>query len=571
MNNKTLTTYERRQLIVRILEEQSGIKVTELAEMLGVSEGTIRNDLAYLDEEDQITRVRGGAVARSARPPSTQLIAERARINADAKERIAQWAATMVDDGDTILLDASTTVLHLVSFLHNRRNLTIVTNGVEVARRLAEVRGNTVILLGGVLGADGNAITGLMSQSILSNLHVRTAFVSGTGFSLTAGLMESDVAQAQLKTMMISTAQRVVALMDHSKFDRITLTSFASLREIDYLFTDNAVSADIIQEVCAAGVRVTVCSDHTTTTYAPEQINDNRFKIGFANLTEEIPFGRDVRRGLESAALKTSQVELVIADNQLDSDMAMAIADDFLAQGIDLMIEFQIDETVGNQLAYKFTQHGIPVIAVDIPMVGATFFGVDNYRTGWIAGVELGEAVRREWGGKLDYLIVLDHPRAGQLPEARIQGQRDGIESIIGTISQDKVITADCGNTSQVSETAMISVFNNLPRASHCAIICFNDDAAIGALEAARKTYRAQDVLIVGQGADRRLRDELRRGNTRIVGSTAFHPERYGEKLIELAFKILNDEPVAPAVYVEHTFISPDNVDLYYPDENGDR
>jgi ribose transport system substrate-binding protein len=94
-----------------------------------------------------------------------------------------------------------------------------------------------------------------------------------------------------------------------------------------------------------------------------------------------------------------------------------------------------------------------------------------------------------------------------------------------------------------------------LPNAHRIAVICFNDDAAIGALAAARRLQREEDVVIVGQGADRRVRDELRRPNTRIIGSTAYEPERYGEKLIPLALKILHGEPVPPAVYSEHTFV----------------
>ena len=93
MTTKTLTTFERRQVILRILEEQSGIKVTDLAQQLDVSEGTIRNDLAALDEEQQIMRVRGGAVPRSKSAHPNQIIAARARVNFDAKQRIAQWAA----------------------------------------------------------------------------------------------------------------------------------------------------------------------------------------------------------------------------------------------------------------------------------------------------------------------------------------------------------------------------------------------------------------------------------------------------------------------------------------------
>ncbi|MDX2138212.1 MAG: substrate-binding domain-containing protein [Chloroflexota bacterium] len=568
---KTLTTYERRQMIVRILEEQSGIKVTDLAEMLNVSEGTIRNDLALLDDENQIKRVRGGAVARTPRAMTSSVFEERVLANADAKERIAQWAATMVEDGDTILLDASTTVLHMVPYLSNRRDLIAITNGIEVARRLSEQRQNTVILLGGIVRRDGNVITGLLGQAMLESLHVRTAFVSCSGFSLEAGLMETDIGQAELKRLMVGAAQRVVALVDHTKFERMTLTSFAPITQIDHLLTDSEITKETISGVCSAGLTVTVCSDHTTTTYTPDNTQATRYRIGFANLTEEIPFGRDVRRGLELAAKPHGQIELIIADNQLSGAQALTLADDFIERGIDLMIEFQIDETVGSQIMHKFSQHNTPVIAVDIPMVGATYFGVDNYKTGYLAGEELGKAIQQEWGGAINTLIVLEHPRAGQLTASRMQGQRDGVESIIGPIDPSCVITLDSGNTSSISEAAMRRALDSLPRNRHIAVICFNDDAAVGAIEAARKAYRAHEVLIVGQGADRRLRDELRRENTRIVGSTAFHPERYGAALIDIALKIMSGEPVPPAVFVEHTFISPANVDLYYPNENGGR
>jgi ribose transport system substrate-binding protein len=564
---KNLTTYERRQMIVRILEEQSGIKVTELAEQLNVSEGTIRNDLSALEEENQIMRVRGGAVPRSQRAAGGQQYEERARINADAKELIARWATNMVEDGDTIILDASTTVLSMVDSLQNRRELTIITNGLETARRLSSLRDCTVIVLGGILRRDGSTLASLLGAPMLENLHVRTAFMSCAGFSVTSGLTESDVAQSELKALMVKTAQRVVALVDSSKFERVALSSFAKLSDIHHLFTDGTAPQDLVDQVRSAGIPVTVCGDQTTTTYTPDQ--QTRYRIGFANLTEDIPFGRDVRRGLELAARRHQELELLVADNRLSGELALTLADHFIAQNVDLMIEFQIDEMVGSQLNYKFSQKRIPLIAVDIPIVGATFFGVDNYKTGYIAGVELGKAVQQEWGGLIDALIVMEHPRAGALTANRIQGQLDGLESMIGPVGEDRVFHLDCGNTSEVSEHQMARILDEIPRGSRIAVICFNDDAAIGTLEATSKAFRLADVLIVGQGADRRLRDELRRGNSRIIGSTAFHPERYGERLIEIALKILHGEPVPPAAYIDHTFISAKNVDLYYPDDNG--
>ena len=104
-----------------------------------------------------------------------------------------------------------------------------------------------------------------------------------------------------------------------------------------------------------------------------------------------------------------------------------------------------------------------------------------------------------------------------------------------------------------------------LPDCHHIAIVAFNDEAAFGALQAARKVNREQDVVIVGQGAERLVHTELRDPESRLIGSTAYMPERYGEKLMGLALKILHGESVPPAIYMNHVFINIDNIDRYYP------
>jgi ribose transport system substrate-binding protein len=275
----------------------------------------------------------------------------------------------------------------------------------------------------------------------------------------------------------------------------------------------------------------------------------------------------DVRRGLERSAKQTSNIDLVVADNSLSGPRALEIADNFIAKQIDLAIEYQIDAEVGSQLMNKYQRAGIPVIAVDIPLVGATYFGVDNFHSGHLAGVALGEWVRRHWGGQIDRLIVLEEPRAGALPAARIQGQLAGLQEIIGPVGEERRQRLNSGNTSSVSQAETERALSGLPDARRIAVICFNDDAAIGALRAAQKLRREEDIAVVGQGADRIIRDELRRPGTRIVGSTAFLPERYGEKLTDLALRILRGETAPPALFMDHVFISSDNVDVYYPDK----
>jgi ribose transport system substrate-binding protein len=236
-----------------------------------------------------------------------------------------------------------------------------------------------------------------------------------------------------------------------------------------------------------------------------------------------------------------------------------------MLRNIDLVIEYQIDYKAGNLIMDKFQRANIPVIAVDIPMVGATFFGVDNYRAGRMAGEALGEWIARVWNGHVDHVLVLEEPRAGSLPEARIQGQLDGLRESPGISLPEPVHYLDCGNTSAISEAAVAEWLPTVPDAHHIAIISFNDEAAFGALQAARKANREPDVVIVGQGADRLVHREIRDPQSRLIGSTAYMPERYGEKLMELALKILNGESVPPAVYMNHVFLNAENIDRFYP------
>ena len=368
-----MTTYERQQTILRLLEEQPGIKVVQLANLLNVSEGTIRNDLNALEAEERIKRVRGGAVLLDT-PEKIDLPNDNIS-NAEAKDRIAHWAADMVEDGDAILLDASTTVRSMVPHLQPRQNLTIVTNGLETARLLAVETTHTVILIGGIVSPDGAATTSQMSTEIIENLHIRTAFVSGVGFTLEKGLTERNIEEAQLKQTLLASAQRTVVLLDSTKIGKVGFAPLASVEKISNLLTDSLVSNRFIEQVRETGINLLVCGENTVRTYSAHD-GKTTFTLGFANQSEELPFAIDVRRSLERAVSDVGNIDLVVTDNRLSGDEALRVADKLIQRNIDLAIEYQIDYKAGNLIMNKFQQANIPVIAVDIPIVGATFFGV---------------------------------------------------------------------------------------------------------------------------------------------------------------------------------------------------
>jgi ribose transport system substrate-binding protein len=461
-------------------------------------------------------------------------------------------------------MDASTTVQLMVPFLKDRERLTIVTNGIETASQLAMNPKHTVILVGGLVNIKGNATTSLMGIDILKNLHLRLAFISAIGFSVEAGLTERSIEEAQLKQAMLAPVQRKVALIDSSKLNKVGFAPFANTHEIFAILTDSQAPAGFVQQMRDAHINLTICGENTVRSHT---VNNGRpkFTIGFANQSEKLPFAIDVRRGLERAVKKQSNIDMFVADNMLSSEQALHIADNLIERNVDLVIEYQINFKTGSLLMAKFQTADIPVIAVDIPMVGATFFGVDNYRAGHMAGIALGQWIEGNWAGKLEKLLVLVEPQAGSLPEARIQGQLDGLAEVLKSVDDEKLVTLDCGNTSAISETIVQRTLEKLIDYHHIGVVSFNDEVAFGALQAARKLQREQDLVIVGQGADRLIRNEIRDPNSRLIGSTAYMPERYGEKLAEVALKILQGESVPPAIYMEHVFINADNIDKYYP------
>jgi DeoR/GlpR family transcriptional regulator of sugar metabolism len=235
-----------------------------LAEALGVSQGTVRNDLNALAEDRQIMRVHGGGVVlNDHRVPRSAAFALRAQTNAAAKQQIGRRAADLVQDGDALLLDASSTVYHLAGFLRNRRGLRIVTNGIEVARLLAYNPTNTVNLVGGIVRAGIESVIGPWSERFLEDVRIKTAFVSCSGFTPEDGMTEVDVYEAQFRLKAIEGAGCVVALVDSSKFGKHDLTRSVRNDQISCLFTDDGLHADWVRRLDQAGIPYTLCGEPT--------------------------------------------------------------------------------------------------------------------------------------------------------------------------------------------------------------------------------------------------------------------------------------------------------------------
>lgn len=294
------------------------------------------------------------------------------------------------------------------------------------------------------------------------------------------------------------------------------------------------------------------------------------YKIGFANLTEDIVFTQLVREGIEQAAEEAGNIELVLADNKLDGATALANADNFLVQGVDGVVEFQTDEKFGNVIMDKFRAEGVPVIAIDIPMPGATFFGADNYRAGRLAGEAAAEWVKENWEGQVDAILLLELPQSGPIPAARMQGMLEGLqENLDNPVPEEMVFRLDSKNTQDEAFRVVGDTLPKIPDAEHIVGMTINDGTALGTIAALEAAGRKDQAIVVGQGADPSGQEEIMKEDSIYLGATGYFPENYGQKIIPAMLDALECRPLPPSIYVDHVFINKDNLCELYPDAPG--
>ncbi len=293
----------------------------------------------------------------------------------------------------------------------------------------------------------------------------------------------------------------------------------------------------------------------------------SHYKIGFANLTNDIVFTQLVQQGIQANAQKSGNIDLVLADNKLDGATALANADNFITQGVDGVIEFQTDEKFGNVIMDKFRAKNIPVIAIDIPMPGATFFGADNYHAGRLAGEGAAAWVKKNWNGQADAILMLELPQSGPIPAARMQGMLEGFQQNIHTPVPDKqIFHLDSKNTQDEAFRVVGDTLPKIPNAKHIVGFTINDGTALGTIAAIEAAGRKDQAIVAGQGADPSGQAEMVKDGSLYLGATGYFPEKYGEKLIPAILDALNCKPLPPAIYVDHVFITKDNLCQYYPD-----
>ena len=253
--HRNLSQSERMEAVLRMLETRDYVQVAELSQAFVVSEVTVRSDLTELARQGLVARIRGGV--RALQHGQSEVGFDlRLRLEVDRKRAIARAAAAMVDEGEAVALDASTTAYYLALELRSKRELVVVTNGLLVATALADAPGITVLVTGGMLLLSAMSVVGDFGADVLRTTRINKGFLGARGLSLSRGLMDLNPDEVRIKQEMADACEQVYGIFDGTKWHRSALLAFVSVEELAGIITDSSAPTDEVEAWRAAGVNV---------------------------------------------------------------------------------------------------------------------------------------------------------------------------------------------------------------------------------------------------------------------------------------------------------------------------
>ena len=232
-----MLTQQRHEIILELLREKGSITVTEVKDLLDTSESTVRRDITALDKEGKLEKVFGGAVELKERVTAYEYsVAEKMGLKLEEKDRIAKYAAGLIQDEDFVYIDAGTTTGDILKFLKVTRAV-FVTNAVVHAQTLAG-RGFKVLLVGGELKSTTEAVIGNQAMNTIRGYHFTKGFFGTNGVDIERGFTTPDIKEAMVKDEALHRSKKRYILCDNSKFEKISSVTFADIKEAKIITTN---------------------------------------------------------------------------------------------------------------------------------------------------------------------------------------------------------------------------------------------------------------------------------------------------------------------------------------------
>ncbi|MDP4143627.1 MAG: DeoR/GlpR family DNA-binding transcription regulator [Bacillota bacterium] len=247
---------ERQEKISLLINEEGSIKVNELSSIFNVSEATIRRDLQEMEEKKLLKRTHGGAVKIGITNFEPSFFDKKDEKNIE-KQSIGRYAAELINDGDTIILDSGTTTLEIAKNI-TAKNITVVTNSIDIAAEISNRDGVELIVAGGTLRFNTRSMVGHLCEGVFKNFRVDKAFIGANGISINQGITTPNFTEAQAKKAMMNSANKIIIVADSSKFENVCLSVICKVSSITSIITSGELPEETIKEYEELGIEIMV-------------------------------------------------------------------------------------------------------------------------------------------------------------------------------------------------------------------------------------------------------------------------------------------------------------------------
>mgnify|MGYP001780315494 CR=1 FL=1 len=237
---------ERLEITKQMVIKDKKVYVSKLSEKFDVTEETIRRDLEKLEIEGVVTRTYGGAILNTECTNEDIPFIKRARTNQDCKQKIAMKVIGLFEQGTTLVADSSSTVVEVIKLIKNRSDMTVITNSVEVFQELNQFS-ISILSTGGSFNKNSLSFQGPVAKDTVKKYNVDIALVSCKGMDINKGILESNEAEVELKKVMIKQADKVILLVDSSKFDKTSFVQLYEYKDIDCIVTDKEPNSEWLE------------------------------------------------------------------------------------------------------------------------------------------------------------------------------------------------------------------------------------------------------------------------------------------------------------------------------------
>ena len=544
--NGLLSSDERRNQILKMIQTKKKIRLTTLARTFQISPGTLRNDLQYLEKKGSIQKKHGEVIWRE--EENTDITDNFPDFVAPLAER----AILHINPHETIFLDRILFSQYIALHLPMNYSVNVVTNSIEIINILISRNyQHEVFMLPGELLNESKSLRMLYTDSFFANIHIHKAFINFYSYANNEFYLGSETGQANLQ-IIADNSDYLFGFLDSSKLKTIGSFRFPMEKyhkKIHEIMIDDKISRDEADSLLPGDFPISLCGRK----YTLLNIKNKEYKVGLSVMPRHNYFLQQVISGIEDNASQHKNITLLRSAASTDFDSLSRYLDFLIKEKVDLLIDFSLDFEHSVYISERLNEEGLKVLSVDNPIPGAIYYGAMNSQAGTIAGNHAAQLIHQNWDGSLDHIIVLAHDYKDSRIDLRIT-------STITTLNQKlnehpRVSTIYWKKNEQESVRALENILSSTTGSERCLFIPSDLKILLESYDTIEKMRSQENTIIISQNYSPLLEENAIHENSPLLGYVSYHPENYGKHIIDLTLKILNNEDINQMNYTEHEWI----------------